>query len=125
MGACGHSRGGFAAVLAAYGDKRFSACLALAPSGPATAPESEHRPPTFIVVGDRDGLLAPCRKLHGALGGYLVTIEGMNHGFLPPEAGMKVLARATAFLKYRVSGDERYRKHLVESAPGIQVAVKE
>lgn len=123
--ACGHSLGGYAAVLAARKDERFKACVALAPSGPMEAPAGRECP-VFVVVGGQDRFQASCRNLHASLGAqsYLVEVDGMNHFFAPPAAGNRVLARATAFLQLHVAGDSRYKAFLVAEGDGVAVAAK-
>jgi len=124
--AAGHSRGGAACVIAARTDPRFAACLALAPSGPGKR-TGEHAPPTMVIVGGDDRFLAAGRAVHeqASKPRYLVTIEGMDHMFRPTPAYRKLIARATAFLNYRVGKDGRYRRFLVQETDGVTVTAGE
>ena len=121
--AAGHSRGGFASVIASRTDKRFIACLAFAPSGPKTAPEGKNTPPTFVVVGDRDEFLPTCKQVYGfsPKPRFLVTLPGMGHMFSPPKMGREVAIRATAFLMTIVAKDKAFRPTLLATDDGVKV----
>jgi len=125
--AAGHSRGGFAAVLAAHADARFKACVALAPSGPDARPAGENRPALCVIVGDRDDAQVTSEGVYERARSprYFVTIGNMNHFFAPSTAGRHVLPRAVAFLNYHVRADARYRAYLVDGGPGVTVKAEE
>ena len=121
--ASGHSRGGHAAVLAARMDKRFAACLGLAPAGPGERAEGENDPPLCVIVGDKDNLIDTCRALYESAKPprCLVVIEGMNHFFAPRDASRHVLARAIAFLNYRLRDEKEYGTYLTMETAGVKV----
>lgn len=124
LATAGHSLGAAAAVVASRKDARFQACLALAPAGPDAAPGG---PPTLVIVGGQDlNWYDQGTSLFATLGkpAYLVDISTMNHGFGPPDDGMKVLARATAFLQTHVLGNPRYLSFLTREEKGTRIEVR-
>lgn len=108
--AMGHSRGGYASVIAATSDKRFKACVALCPSGPDKI-IGPNQPAMCLVSGD-DGDEKVCASLYGqaAKPRAQVTVEGMDHFFNPQGKAILVVKYAIAFLEAEVRGDARYRK---------------
>lgn len=120
--AAGHSRGGYAALLAAGRDKRFGHCMAFAPSGPEEW-SSELKPTVLLVVGTDDDLLETSRTLYGKLAGprHLVCVEGMDHFLQPSSTVMQVVSRSTAFLLHRVAGVAAYARWITESESGVEV----
>ncbi len=120
MVAAGHSRGGYAALQACATDKRFNACLALAPSGPDEW-KSEHKPAVCIVAGDEDETVAT--KVYGALQGprECIIVRGMDHFLSPSSAMMHGLSRAQAFLNWRVLGDTAYAELAKREQKGVEV----
>jgi dienelactone hydrolase len=124
LAAAGHSLGGHAAVLAALQDRRFVACLALAPSGPSAFPEKPPGTPLVgVVVGEEDDLAPVGRAVHDrfAKGGVFVVVRGMNHFFAPHEAGMAAMAHATAFLTSAIGGRAEHAAFLDRDDPAVEV----
>lgn len=119
--AMGHSRGGYASVIAATGEKRFVACVALCPSGPEKI-EGKHRPAMCLISGD-DGDEKICAKLYGAVAKprVQVTVEGMDHFFNPQGKALFVVKYAIVFLEAEVRGDARYRA-LLKGEKGVRIA---
>jgi predicted dienelactone hydrolase len=119
--AAGHSRGGYAAVVAAKKEKRIAACVAMCPSGPEKL-EGENQPAWLLVSGDQ-GDETTCAAIYkqAAKPRFNVTVAGMDHFFSPKGKAEVVVRVATAFLNYRVKGDARYKEHL---AKGDGVAVE-
>jgi len=121
----GHSRGGAACIIAARKDKRFMACLAMAPSGPETI-EGDNAPAVCLISGDL-GDAEMCTTIFGkfAKPKHQVTVAGMDHFFNPQEKAMVLIKYSTAFLNVAVRGDARYRKFLTEKAEGVTVRSEE
>ena len=117
----GHSRGGNAAIRAARRDKRVTACLAFAPSGPSEAIEGDHAAALCAIIGDKDQFLDAAKGAakHAKGPTYLFVIEGMSHMLEPREQTLKLVARSTAFLNFALKGDRRYEPFLTKEAPGV------
>lgn len=122
--AAGHSRGGHAALLAAQRDKRFTACLALAPAGPATLGAGLEKP-LGLISGAREA--NKCRALYGSTQAprLQVAIAGMDHFFRPADRSRLVLSHSTAFLEGIVRGRTAYA-HWLELARqrGVGIAIQ-
>jgi len=116
----GHSRGGWASVVAARKDKRFVACVAMAPSGPEKA-AGDNRPAICLISGD-DGDEKTCAALYAQFEKprAQVTVEGMDHFFAPQGKAQIVIKYATAFLNVHVKKDERYKEFL-KGGDGVTV----
>ena len=123
--AAGHSRGGYAAVVAAKGDKRFKACLAIAPSGPAKL-EGDNDPIFFFVSGD-NGDERTCARLYKQAKPtrWQVTVEGMDHFLQPREKGTILNGCVLAVLNYTFRGARRYKDGMMKTAKGVKVVVEE
>lgn len=95
----GHSRGGWAAVVAARRDKRFSGCLVFNPSEPGKF-ESEHTPPIVAVTGDDPEDVRVGDAIFERFGkkGERVTIKGLKHELQPNDAASKSFAAAVQAL---------------------------
>ena len=52
---------------------------------------------------------------------FMVTVDGMDHGFSPRKSANKMIVRATAFLNWIVKGNERYKEYLVADGDGVTV----
>ena len=123
LATAGHSRGGFAAIVAARADPRVTACLALAPSGPLQAPEGEGKAPVCVIIGDKDQFQPAANSAYSTAPGerFHLLVPGMGHMLDPREATLKLVRRSTAFLQYALRGDERYRVPLLEEGGGLTI----
>lgn len=123
--ASGHSRGGQACIIAAKKEKRFVACVALAPSGPDKL-DGDHSPALCLISGDQGD-----KRISSALFDEFdapkvqVTIEGMDHFFQPSGKSLFVGKYAIAFMNYRVKGDARYKLLFTQKEAGITLRLKE
>lgn len=115
--AAGHSFGGYAAVLASQRDRRFTACLALAPSGPRGDFSFDRAVPTLVLVGANDRFLPTDEAIYEKLKGprYFAAVKGLDHFFNPSSLFPEVLGRGTAFLNLTVRGQGSYRRPLTAS----------
>lgn len=125
-GTSGFSTGGTASVLASEAEPSLRSSVAIMPWGAA---QSAGSVPTLIVCGDSDGV-APCSaygsKTYAAIGGTVpklrVTIASGHNG-QPSAADGATGARALAFQKLFLEGDERWRP-LVIAAPADESTIK-
>lgn len=96
----GHSRGGWAAVVAARRDKRFAGCVVLNPSGPEKA-EGDHAVPIVAISGDDPGDAKTADALFEQFDkkGERVTIKGLKHELQPAPAASDAFAAAVQALR--------------------------
>lgn len=122
--AAGHSRGAYAAVVAAKTDKRSVACLALAPSGPEE-PAGENRPAFYPISGD-GGDERFCSTICGqaAAPRWQVTVRGLDRFLGPREKSTVLNGGMPALLNYGFRRDARYRDRLLK-AEGVAVEREE
>lgn len=123
VAAAGHSRGGYAALVAGAKDDRIDAVLALAPSGPSTGDGDAHAPAACVIIGTKDQFRGAAQKAYALQRGerYYIEIEGMEHMLTPREQVLKLVRRSTCFLEHALKGDTRYRAPLVEKREGIAI----
>lgn len=101
----GHSRGGWAAIVAAKRDRRFTACLAFNPSGPETV-EGPNDPRVCIITGDDPEDVKTARALKGKFGRAEIPapIAGLNHQLQPNDKSATAFRHAVDFLT-KASGE--------------------
>ncbi|MBI3724591.1 hypothetical protein HY251_11645 [bacterium] len=125
--ACGHSRGGWAAIVAATTEKRFAYCLALAPAAPVNLP-GDKRPPVCIVSGDSEPADVASAKTTFKLfekPKFQITVRGVPHMLHKDPKTPIVCAYATAFLNYKVRGDAHSKKFLEAQTADVSVVSEE
>ena len=123
VAAAGHSRGGYAALVAGAKDERIDAVLALAPSGPSEGSADAHAPAACVIIGTADQFRGAAQKAYAMQRGerVYIEIEGMEHMLTPREQVLKLVRRSTCFLEWALKGDARYREPLLEAADGVTV----
>ncbi|MCA8972892.1 MAG: hypothetical protein KDC95_24115, partial [Planctomycetes bacterium] len=121
--AAGHSRGGYAAIVAGQRHAAFTHVLALAPSGPEES-AGDNKPNACVIVGSEDDYLEDCAKAYSSLAGKKIRLElnGMDHFFYPRPRYDEMLKRGTAFLHSEVLGNRVLGRVL--SAPSEVVKVE-
>jgi hypothetical protein len=123
-GTSGYSMGGGGTTIAAYTDMTLRTSVGLAAWGPVGASVSV---PTLFLCGESDNV-ANCSQSTGAYGAMpestpkmLLTIPGATHfaWFGPQDAGRGSSgARALAFQKVYLEGDERWAPFLTDAPSG-------